>query len=342
MNCAEYQNHLEPVPVQGEITNTHINIRFLIGLCLALFYFHILWVTVRAYAHEDFSRLYQYGFLGGVVACVGGIVLLIAFAVLLRRKRLVEDIPTSKIGSAATGIVEIKGRARRKYDLLDPIFKTPCIYYSYREEYWWQQFFYPVTGGHRRGTFLWLGILNHLYCRKRSSRPVPFWIEDETGRITVDPAGAVFKVKKIREPNTEIIQDGKRIYVLGYARPVRRGNKTRDRYMEELRALKRDSERMTGYDLDKNGRIDEKEWEMARRDIKEKVLAKAPEAGSLPEEELVVGAPPNGGPFVIADSEEQLSKAVVPKIGFCLFMGLVGLGLGTVTVLLMGRNLHLW
>ena len=52
--------------------------------------------------------------------------------VLIKRKRLIENCPRSKIRSMPMGEVEVSGRAVQKYYLQSPFTYTNCVYYSYK------------------------------------------------------------------------------------------------------------------------------------------------------------------------------------------------------------------
>ncbi|MDI6735416.1 MAG: hypothetical protein QME42_04345 [bacterium] len=52
----------------------------------------------------------------------------------LKKKRLIEDIPTSKIRSVAMGFAEIKGKARQKIPLKSPLTSADCVYYKFLVE----------------------------------------------------------------------------------------------------------------------------------------------------------------------------------------------------------------
>ena len=140
----------------------------------------------------------------------------------LRMKRQIENTPTSKIRSVAMGMVEIKGEAVRKYALLSPMSHTPCV-------------FYRLTKYQRRGRDYQWRITS-----VSSSNNVPFYIEDETGRVEVNPAGCrvsagskqegspgqVGLMKVVNETDEkwveEVIIDGTLLYVLGFAAVKRR------------------------------------------------------------------------------------------------------------------------
>ena len=93
--------------------------------------------------------------------------------VLLQRRRLILDTPFSKIRSAAMGMVEVSGLAVGPYTMVAPITARPCYYYRTLV---WE---YKQRGKNKQ----WVKIAGE--CMH-----VPFFIDDNTGRIMVDPRGA--------------------------------------------------------------------------------------------------------------------------------------------------------
>lgn len=92
---------------------------------------------------------------------------------LLQRKRLIMNTPSSKIRSAAMGLVEVSGLATGPYTLTAPITGVPCYYY--RTLVWqWKQ--------HGKGSS-WVKEADE-------SLHVPFYLDDGTARVLVDPQGA--------------------------------------------------------------------------------------------------------------------------------------------------------
>lgn len=92
---------------------------------------------------------------------------------LLQRRRLILDTPFSKIRSAAMGMVEINGLAVGPYTMVAPITARPCYYY--RTLVWeWKQ------SGKNKNWVKVAGECMHL----------PFFVDDNTGRVLVDPRGA--------------------------------------------------------------------------------------------------------------------------------------------------------
>lgn len=92
---------------------------------------------------------------------------------LLQRRRLILDTPFSKIRSAAMGMVEVSGQAVGPYTMIAPITARPCYYYRTLV---WE---YKQRGKNRE----WVKVAGE--CMH-----VPFFVDDNTGRLLVDPRGA--------------------------------------------------------------------------------------------------------------------------------------------------------
>ncbi|HSY92400.1 MAG TPA: hypothetical protein VK812_13570 [Candidatus Binatus sp.] len=92
---------------------------------------------------------------------------------LLQRRRLILDTPFSKIRSASMGMVEISGQAVGPYTMVAPITARPCYYYRTLV---WE---YKQSGKNKT----WVKIAGE--CMH-----LPFFIDDNTGRLLVDPRGA--------------------------------------------------------------------------------------------------------------------------------------------------------
>jgi hypothetical protein len=91
---------------------------------------------------------------------------------LLQRKRWIEDTPVSKIAGAAIGPVKVAGKAAGPYTLLSPLSEVDCYYY--RAVGW---------NGQDAKT-------NGLSGRASETLFSPLFVEDETGRLLIDPRGA--------------------------------------------------------------------------------------------------------------------------------------------------------
>ena len=91
----------------------------------------------------------------------------------LRNKRLIENTPTSKCRSVAMGLCEVAGRATGEQTMPSLIGKLPCYSSQIRIER------YVKRGKRSR----WEKV-----CEEQQG--IPFFLEDATGRVKVDPGGA--------------------------------------------------------------------------------------------------------------------------------------------------------
>ena len=108
-----------------------------------------------------------------IVAVAGGCYGFILGFRLLARKRLLLNPPTSKIRSASLGLVEINGVASSPYSLPAPISGLPC--FLYQTTAWVQS--------DESKTHEWKKVAEE-------SLHIPFFVDDGTGQLLVDPHGA--------------------------------------------------------------------------------------------------------------------------------------------------------
>jgi hypothetical protein len=106
------------------------------------------------------------------IAIAGGLYFFFLGFHLLARKRLLLATPTSKIRSAAMGLVEINGFAAGPYTVSAPITGKPCFLYHTAA---WQQ--------SNRKKQEWKKVADE-------TLHVPFFINDSTGQLLIEPLGA--------------------------------------------------------------------------------------------------------------------------------------------------------
>jgi hypothetical protein len=92
---------------------------------------------------------------------------------LLQRKRLILNTPASRIRSASMGLVEISGLATGPYVLTSPFKQVECYYYQSTA---WQL---KQQGKNTQ----WVKVAEE-------TLHVPFYLDDDTGKVLVDPRGA--------------------------------------------------------------------------------------------------------------------------------------------------------
>ncbi len=247
---------------------------------------------------------------GAAFLCLSPLLLWAGFH-FIRLKRQIENTPTSKVRSIAMGMVEVKGRALRQYALISPMSHIPCVFYRLtkyrREKNQWK-----VTS-------------------ISSSNTVPFLLEDDTGKVEIDPAGCRVSAGTKQEGmpgqagmsyhfddgdekwTEEIIVEGTLLYVLGFASiKSEQGPTMAERKVEALRELKRNPQDLQQFDTDGDGRISEEEWENARTAVADKLLRdelETKQQRKKQEEHVVIGKK-KGRPLVIAEthSEQQLTS----------------------------------
>lgn len=226
----------------------------------------------------------------------------------LRIKRKIENTPTSRIRSIAMGMVEVKGRALRKYALVTPMSHTPCVYYRltrYRKD--------------KNDRWQVVGVT--------SSANASFFLEDDTGRIEINPAagrvragtrhegfpGQVgltrFDSDQTEKWQEELIVEGTLLYVLGFAAGKQEeGESLREEVQTALRDLKHDPQRLKEFDLDGDGKICVDEWDIARAQLEEQVYHQRMIARSQQrrrqEDHVVIGHQP-GRPLIIAETHSE-------------------------------------
>jgi E3 Ubiquitin ligase len=126
-------------------------------------------IVLMTHRQSDNTRLL---FWCAVGFCAGIYLFLHGFR-LLGRRRLILDTPVSKIRGASMGMVEISGLAVGPYTMIAPITARPCYYFRTLVWEWKQR-------GKGRD---WVKVA-------AECMHVPFFVDDNTGRMMVDPRGA--------------------------------------------------------------------------------------------------------------------------------------------------------
>ncbi len=205
----------------------------------------------------------------------------------LNHARVIADIPTARARSAPQGYVELEGRGRLMdgEPVIAPLSGLPCVWYRYKVE----EQVSEHSGGRERARW---------HTVEQGTSDASFWLEDDTGRVAVDPEGAEVTprhkdVWHTRSPllapsmptavgaflaahpsgnphrfTEERINPGDPVYALGELRNLAAHADTLGT-AGETRALlaewKRDQPQLKRrFDLDGDGRLGEREWMLAR------------------------------------------------------------------------------
>lgn len=121
---------------------------------------------------------------GFVALCLGG-----AFRA-ARRRRLVENLPTSKTTGVFIGLVELKGTAEAEEAPSCFLVDTPCVYHDWEvQEHWTRhttETFRDAQGRTRTRQKTETGWKTVA----RGGRAIPFYLMDDAGLVRIQPEGA--------------------------------------------------------------------------------------------------------------------------------------------------------
>jgi len=215
-----------------------------------------------------------------------------AWLAALRKRASIHDTPTSRVASAAQGYVELIGRGRPLAggELLTPYSQLPCLWYRYRVM--------------RRENNQWRQL-------DSGESEAPFGLDDGSGVCELDPRGVEILTTH-EETRTEgdvrhveqVLLKGDRLYVLGDFVSVNGAQLALDRRHdvgELLGDWKADkAELHERFDLDRNGEIDTREWQLARLAADREVARRHQELHRQPLRHLL-RQPAHGRPYLISN-----------------------------------------
>lgn len=218
---------------------------------------------------------------------------LVAWTSAYRRTRAVADTPTSKVASAAQGYVELIGTGKplAGAPLMSPLTHLPCLWFRYTVE-------------RKDNENKWVQ-------ESKGESDASFILDDGTGECVVDPEGAEMLVTKKdtwiqgdRRYTQWLLIERQTIYALGQF--ATRGSVDLDLSVaEDVKHLlaewkSRPAELLQRFDLDKNGQLDLREWELARSQAKREVLANHRDLRASAELH-VMHLPQDGRHYIISD-----------------------------------------
>ena len=237
----------------------------------------------------------------------------------LHRARLIENVPTSKVRSAAQGYVELIGHARAMDgpETISPVSKRKCLWYRYSIE----------ERRRSKKSFRW-------YVIDKGVSTDLFLLEDETGHCIIDPDNAEvlirerhiwygnepFPTRPRRPPSTAFgferilsplmryrycesyMEEYEPLYAIGNFHTVGGGENLMplgDEARELIAKWKHDPGVLAKFDVNKDGRIDLEEWEALRKAAHQEVMQarlRAPERRAV----NVLRAPESDRPFILS------------------------------------------
>ena len=128
---------------------------------------------MKSGASPDPFTLLRSPVLWGILGIAIGVRLFFRGFPFLKRKHLIQDIPTSTVRGASLGAVELCGTVVGPYTLISPLSETDCFYYQ--------------------------AIVRGSEGEEKKPREevlyAPFFLDDGTGRVMVDPRGAEIELR---------------------------------------------------------------------------------------------------------------------------------------------------
>ncbi|MCM8829401.1 MAG: hypothetical protein NC824_00140 [Candidatus Omnitrophica bacterium] len=240
-------------------------------------------------------------------------------------KRLIQNIPTSKIRSIAMGLVEINGIAIPDVLLTGPYTKASCVFYHILVE----------RLVRTQKSTQWVKELE-------LKTDIPFFVKDDTGAVIVDPSDVetdlplrytnIENGRRYREWN---IMEGEPIYVLGTAKRLEGIEEKMQKEVEaRIKEIIENPDEKIKLDINKDMWIDEEEWRLAREKVKEEVRKEFEGIESnikqgrynIPDnlQNIVIGKGELDRHFIISNkSEKELVESYKYKIFFSIFGGIV-------------------
>ncbi len=234
----------------------------------------------------------------GWLWCLGSmaVVSLFAWYSTLYRLRAISGTPTSRIGSAAQGYVELIGRGKPgPSPLISKLRVLPCLWYRWKVE-------------ERNAKNQWTTL-------DKGESSDYFVLRDDSGDCVVDPGQAEIVTKhrdewidgNHRYTEWKLIQDDY-IYVIGEFKTVGGSNTTLtqdDLVKQVLSEWKMDNaDLLKRFDLDNNGVLDMREWALARSAAKREAEKRMNEALADPDVNFIL-KPRDGRLFLISNLDQD-------------------------------------
>ncbi|MGB0955529.1 MAG: GIDE domain-containing protein [Panacagrimonas sp.] len=272
----------------------------------------------HAWVTQATPETFWFGLIVAGVSAVGLVV--IGFA-RLRRARLMEDTPRSRIRSAAQGYVELGGRAGLLPgpEIVSPLTRQRCCWWDYRVEL-------------RRRTFSNGKYRDVWQTVEAQTSAELFLLDDGTGRCIVDPGGAKVwpslrrqwrggtRVPQRVPKKSQWISFGSYryterlirlddpLYAIGAFRTEQAvaGPGEAEAFRARLVELKKDQAGLLArFDANQDGLIDAAEWETARRQVRAEAMQTQVEPAVAPDLN-VLSRPADRRPFILSTQPESV------------------------------------
>lgn len=245
-----------------------------------------------------------------------------------KRLRFIADTPTTRLRSAHQGYVEVigKGQGEQGEIIYAPLSNHPCLWFDSRID---QQQTFVEQG---RTQTCWNAVYRNTSDRR-------FQLIDGNSHCYVDPGraevaggetlvwygntawpdrvhilesqSAVYAVGKHYRYSEQVILPGQCLYILGQYRTLSATKQSvREVMIDLLNGWKEDQTALKRrFDSDGNGRIDQAEWEVARRQAFSEAQQRHAQSVLTPDENILARPDDSRRPFIISTfSQTALAK----------------------------------
>lgn len=214
----------------------------------------------------------------------------------LMKKRLVENVPTSRIASAAQGYVEIRGTIEKVAGctVTGALSGTPCVWYRYMISE-----ASPQSDADSSKVF------------EQGGRGVPFLLRDETGECLVNPEGAAVTCPRTdshardrRRYSEWALRPGDSVYVVGaFASRATSAEEAPDQQVRAVvrKWLEKPPDFVKRFDADGDRRISAAELAKAHQAARAELSRRTVAQGGVHD----LSDPGDGRPFLIFSSQEH-------------------------------------
>ncbi len=107
-----------------------------------------------------------------------------------KRRRLIDNLPTSKTQGVFIGLVELKGITKCEQPLMSYLTETPCVHYSYDIQERWSRMVTTTETDDKGNTRTVTRQESGWTTVATETESTPFYLEDDTGVLLVHPEGA--------------------------------------------------------------------------------------------------------------------------------------------------------
>jgi hypothetical protein len=148
---------------------------------------------VHAFPPVFFADDSQAQTIGLILPWVGaGIAVFALYASLhaIYRRRLIDNLPTSKTQGVFIGLVELKGTAQCEQPLTSYLAAAKCVYYTYDIEERWSRTVTETESDGKGGTRTVTRTESGWTSVASQTESTPFYLVDDTGNLLIRPEGA--------------------------------------------------------------------------------------------------------------------------------------------------------